>query len=54
MWRGVLKEVSFSFFDHSAGLVGSFFPDQGLNLGHHSESTKFYALDNQEIPKRKL
>lgn len=26
----------FLFLDYSAGLVGSYVPDQGLNLGHHS------------------
>ena len=39
--RSVKRSFFLFFFDHSAGLVGSYFPDQGLNLGHHSESTKF-------------
>ena len=29
------------FFGHALKPVGSQFPDQGLNLGHGSESTKF-------------
>ena len=28
------------FFGHAAQLVGSQFPDQGLNMGHSSESTE--------------
>ena len=30
--------------------VGSQFPDQGLNLGHRSESTKSQPLDLQGTP----
>ena len=33
--------VFFFLFGHAAQLVGSQFPDQGLNLGHSSESTEF-------------
>ena len=36
----ILFEASFCFFDYATQRVGSQFPDQGLNPGQGSESTK--------------
>ena len=36
------------FPGHSARLVGSQFPDQGLDLGHSSENREPYPLSLQE------
>ena len=36
-------------FGHDPWLIGSKFPYQGLNLGHHSEHTESWPLDHQRI-----
>ena len=38
------------FFWHVVCLAGSQFPDQGLNLGHKSESPESYLLGYQGTP----
>ena len=40
-----------SFSGHATRLVGSQFPNQGLNLGHHSENAESLPLDRQGIPR---
>ena len=39
--RDFREDFFFFFFGHALKPVGSQFPDQGLNFGHGSESTKF-------------
>ena len=46
--------IFFFFFVHSMCLSGSQFPDEGLNLGHGSESSESPPLDPEGTPKKKL
>ena len=51
-----LRNRIFSFFGQAMKLAGSEFPDQGLNPGHSSESTKSQQLDHQgtELDAREI
>ena len=42
-----LKKDLFKNFGHATQLMGSQFPDQGLNLGHNSKSAESYPLDRE-------
>ena len=44
----------FLCFGRTAQLVGSQFPDQGLNPGHGSENTKSSPLDRQGSPMGRI
>ena len=43
-WWGTPPGIVFFFFCHTMQLVGSQFPNQGLNLVHGSESLQSYPL----------
>ena len=47
---GLCNKDPFFFFDHAVWLLRSEFPDEGLNLGHSSESTNSLPLDHQGAP----